>query len=166
MKKITFTTEALEYKSAEDLDKTMQKLVNAAREATQRAYAPYSNFKVGAAVLLDNGKIITGNNQENGAYPSGLCAERVAVFAAAAQYPDAVVKAVAIAAFSPAFTVKNPVTPCGACRQVLAEYENKSGKPIKVYMTGNKGKVLMTDSINTLLPFSFDASGLLKIPKK
>lgn len=166
MKKITFTAEAHEFKSVDALEKNYQKLVNAAREATQKAYAPYSNFKVGAAVWLSNGKIITGNNQENGAYPSGLCAERVAVFAAAAQYPDAVVKAVAIAAYSPLFKVNTPVTPCGACRQVLAEYEQKSGEPIKVIMTGSTGKILMTDSIKALLPFSFDASDLLKTPKK
>jgi len=166
MKKITFTAEAREYKSAEELDKSLLKLVNAAREATQKAYAPYSNFMVGAAVLLSNGKMITGNNQENAAYPSGLCAERVAVFAAAAQYPDAAVKAVAIAAYSPAFSVNTPVTPCGACRQVLAEYEQKSGSQITVIMTGSVGKVLVTNSVKDLLPFTFDASSLLKSPKK
>ena len=162
MKEINISCAALEYESADELDFETKTLIQAAREATIKAYAPYSNFKVGAAVLLDNGKIISGNNQENAAYPSGLCAERVAIFAASSQYPDAVVKAIAITAHSDNFLINTPITPCGACRQVLAEYEFKSGKDIKIILTGEVGKTLVIRSIRTLLPFAFDASDLKK----
>ena len=142
--------------------RTLKKLLAAAQTAQRHAYAPYSNFKVGAAIWLDNGKIVTGNNQENAAYPSGLCAERVAVFAASSQYPDAVVKAIAITAHSEDFIISAPISPCGACRQVLAEYEYKSGTDIKLILTGETGKVWVIKSIRSLLPFTFDASNLKK----
>ncbi len=166
MKEINFSSTALEFNSTEELNKTYQKLLKAAKDAAKMAYAPYSNFKVGAAVLLDNGKIITGNNQENAAYPSGLCAERVAVFAAFSQYPEAIAKAIAITAISENYNIDTPVTPCGACRQVLAEYEYKSGEDIQVILSGQTGKILIIKNIKTLLPFVFDPSKLKKISKK
>ena len=167
MKEIKISSIALEYDSFEELDNEAKNLILKAKEATKKAYAPYSNFKVGAAVLLDNGLIITGNNQENAAYPSGLCAERVALFAASSQYPEAAVKAVAITAHSDEFIIDTPIYPCGACRQVLAEYEYKFGKDIKLILTGNEGKVLVIKNIKTVLPFIFDASKLKKnISKK
>ena len=162
MKEIKITGKALEYESTDELDIDSKSLIQAAKEATKKAYAPYSNFKVGAALLPDNGEIITGNNQENAAYPSGLCAERVAIFAAFSQYPDAVVKTIAITAHSDDFIISAPVSPCGACRQVLAEYEYKAGKDIKLILTGEKGKVWVIESIKSLLPFTFDASNLKK----
>jgi len=166
MKEIKFISTALEYNSIDELDKTSQSLLNAAKEAALKAYAPYSNFKVGAAILLDNGEIITGNNQENAAYPSGLCAERVAVFAAFSKYPEATAKAIAITAISDNYKINSPITPCGACRQVLAEYEYNAGTDMKVILSGDSGKVLIINNINTLLPFSFDPSNLKKTTKK
>ena len=162
MKEINISITAQEYDSTDAMDLSSQTLIQAAKEAAKNAYAPYSNFKVGAAVLLDNGKIIIGNNQENAAYPSGLCAERVAVFAASSQYPDAVIKAVAITAVSDSFEINTPISPCGACRQVLTEYEFKSGEDIKLILTGHVGKVLVINNVKTLLPFTFNASNLKK----
>ena len=133
-----------------------------ANQATKRAYAPYSMFRVGAAVLLDNGEIITGSNQENAAYPSGLCAERVVLFYAGSKYPDAKIKSLAIAAVAENFEFNNPVTPCGACRQVMSEYEQKQNEPFKVLMQGNAGKVHVVDSVSQVLPLQFKAEGLKK----
>jgi cytidine deaminase len=133
-------------------------LIKKAREAAKNAYAPYSEFYVGAAVLLGNGKIIEGNNQENAAYPSGLCAERVALFYANASYPDVPVKAIAITAIDKKGKVRNSVQPCGSCRQVMLETEFKSGKPIQIILDGEKITVL--DGIESLLPLSFRPDSL------
>jgi len=135
-----------------------KELVESAIDATANAYAPYSQFNVGAAVLLKNGKIVEGNNQENAAYPSGLCAERVALFAANAWYPDSKVLAIAIAAATNGEQVKM-ITPCGACRQVLLEVEKRYQYPIKVLLCG-KEQIYMADSASSLLPLSFDGSNL------
>ncbi|HXB40377.1 MAG TPA: cytidine deaminase [Bacteroidia bacterium] len=139
---------------AEDL-----KLLKEAERIAEEAYAPYSQFKVGAAVLLDNGQIITGNNQENAAYPSGICAERVALFYAAAQNKSAVIKSIAISCHS---NSKDPVTPCGACRQVIAEYEQKQGKKIRLIMGFQGAKTYVAQSIENLLPFMFGGKDLKK----
>ena len=129
-------------------------LIEAAREAALRAYAPYSGYKVGAAVLLENGEIITGNNQENVAYPSGMCAERVAVFYANARYPFVPVRTLAIAAYSQnAFT--GFVSPCGACRQVLLEAEKRFGKPIRILLAG-RDEVRVIQCAGDLLPLAFE----------
>lgn len=136
-----------------------QKLLKEAENAAENAYAPYSQFKVGAAVLLDNGKTITGNNQENAAYPSGLCAERVAIFYAIAQNKSAVVKAIAVSCQS---NSKDPVTPCGACRQALAEYEQKQGKKIRIIMANPGRKVYVAQGVESLLPFMFGGKDLKK----
>ncbi|MDH6304231.1 cytidine deaminase [Parabacteroides sp. PH5-13] len=133
-------------------------LLQAALEATGRAYAPYSRFQVGAAVLLSDGKIVAGNNQENAAYPSGLCAERVALFSAGAQYPDLAVKAIAIAAVTEGSQV-DMITPCGGCRQVLLEVEKRYQHPVNVLLYG-KDTVYVADSASALLPLSFDGSDL------
>lgn len=137
---------------AEDL-----KLLMEAEKAAEHAYAPYSQFKVGAAILLDNGKVISGNNQENAAYPSGLCAERVAVFYAGAQNPGSVIRSIAISCIS---NSSDPVTPCGACRQALAEYEQKQGKKIRVIMGVPGRKIYVANSIESLLPFMFGQKDL------
>lgn len=131
-----------------------QKLIKAAQEATQQSYSPYSNYKVGAAVLLDNNKIITGNNQENAAYPSGLCAERTALFYANSQYPDVAVNTVVIAAFYKGDYTEDVCTPCGSCRQVFVEIEMRYNQPIRILMC-SKDKVYEVDSIKALLPLSF-----------
>ena len=131
-------------------------IVDKAKEATFRAYAPYSKFKVGAAALLANGEIITGNNQENVAFPSGLCAERTTLFYAQSQYPDDAVKALAIAAYTEGDFLDRPISPCGACRQVMLETEMRFKQPIEIILYGKK-EILIVDSIKDLLPLAFDS---------
>jgi cytidine deaminase len=123
MKEISFTSSFLSYNSLEELPKDIQSLMNEAVEVRKKAYAPYSQFRVGAALLLDNGKIVLGSNQENAAYPSGLCAERVAIFHAGSVYPEAKILKMAITAASDTNQTKAPIPPCGSCRQSIAEYE-------------------------------------------
>lgn len=144
------------FQSPDQLSSEDQKLLNKAIDARDRAYAPYSGFSVGAAVLLDNGTIITGNNQENAAYPSGMCAERVAVWSALSLFPGVKLKKVFISARSENKLVDRPVSPCGSCRQTLAEYETKQNQPIEVFFTGETGVILKAGSIRDLLPFMFD----------
>ena len=153
--KLSILTEFDVYNSSKDLDKKDAELLLAAQKMVKTAHAPYSEFHVGAAVLLENGKIVTGNNQENAAYPSGLCAERVAIFYASAQYPNVAVKAVAVAVKSKNMVISEPLSPCGGCRQVIAEYENKFEKPIRIIMSGEKGQIYIAKSIESLLPLMF-----------
>ena len=140
--------------SYEELHSEEKKMIEAAKEAAKKAYAPYSNFQVGAAVFLENTTIVTGNNQENVAYPSGLCAERTAVFYANAQYPEQSVQMLAVTAFSNGDFTEMPITPCGACRQVLLETENWFGKPIQLLLYGTK-KIYKIGSVKELLPLCF-----------
>ena len=137
-----------------------QELMRQAREMTNDAYAPYSAFYVGAAILLENGVIVKGSNQENGAYPSGLCAERVAAFAASANHPGVAMTKIAVSARSNRLEVKDPVSPCGACRQVLLEYESLQNKPLKMIMGKENGKILVVEKISDLLPLSFSGMDL------
>ena len=125
-------------------------------EIRKKAYAPYSQFRVGAALLLDNGKIVLGSNQENAAYPSGLCAERVAIFYAGSRYPDAKILKIAITAASDTNQTTAPIPPCGSCRQSIAEYEIKQDTPIEIYFMGEIGEVYKSASLKNLLPFMFD----------
>lgn len=162
MKKIEFSTTIYEYTSIEEIDKADKELLLEAKKACLSAYAPYSQYYVGAAVLLENGKIFTGNNQENIATPSGLCAERVAAFSASSHYPETPFKAIAIASKAENFIVDSPVTPCGACRQVLAEYEKKFNSDIKLILMGETGKILVIKSIRDVLPLMFQADELKK----
>ncbi|WP_108822871.1 cytidine deaminase [Dysgonomonas sp. Marseille-P4361] len=147
------TTKILVY-SIDEYSQDIKKLIEDAKLAAKRAYAPYSGFRVGAAVLLSNGETITGNNQENAAYPSGLCAERVAMLAANSLYPDIPVEAIAIAAYSGDDYTSMPCYPCGSCRQTLLEIENRFDKPFKIIMYG-KDKIYEVASIQELLPLSF-----------
>jgi len=148
---ITRVIEAL----PEDLDSAARGLVEKAKEATYRSYAPYSHFCVGAAILLDNGEVVVGSNQENAAYPSGLCAERSAAFYAHGRYPEAKFAAIAIAARDTnGQFCDSPISPCGACRQSLLEYETLAGHPVKVMLVGRE-KVYVLESIKDLLPFAF-----------
>lgn len=144
-----------EYTSNEGLDSRDMELLERAQLAAKGSYAPYSNFNVGAAVRLSNGEIVAASNQENAAYPSGLCAERVAIFYAHARYPEASVEAIAVTASVDGHICETPTYPCGACRQVLAESEMRAGKPIKVIIGGEKFTQEM-ESIRSLLPFTFD----------
>ena len=145
------------FNTFEELPQEVQQLMTEAIKARENAYAPYSKFKVGAAVLLKNGSIFVGSNQENAAYPSGLCAERVAVYQASTQFPNEIMEAIAITGTAHEAT-HFPVSPCGACRQSLSEYEIKQQKNIPIYFMGATGKIIKTESIKDLLPFLFDGS--------
>ena len=144
-----------------ELSEKEQQLVDNAKSALKTAYAPYSGFLVGASVLLENGEIINGSNQENVAYPSGLCAERVALFYAGAKHPDVKVKTIAVSVLSKNFEVTDVISPCGACRQVMAEYEEKQEEAIKVILHSPNDDVLIANRVEDLLPFMFK-SPLLK----
>ena len=143
-----------------ELSAQEQQLVANAKEAFKTAYAPYSGFLVGASVLLENGEVINGSNQENVAYPSGLCAERVALFYAGAKFPDVKINTVAISVLSKNFEVKDVISPCGACRQVMAEYEEKQHRPIKVILHSPTDEVLIANKVEDLLPFMFKSPSL------
>ncbi|MFP4023731.1 MAG: cytidine deaminase [Thiohalospira sp.] len=155
MKKLIIQSELLEYNSPAELPEKHQKLIKEAKEAAQKAYAPYSNFKVGAAVLLDNGEIIQGNNQENAAYPSGLCAERVAIFYASSKFPNIPISAIAITAYTKSGFIKLPIPPCGSCLQVMLESEKRANKSIEVILYGQE-KITLADSIKQFLPVNFN----------
>lgn len=146
--------------SPDELSAEEQQLVEAAKKATTRSYAPYSHFHVGAAALLANGEIISGTNQENAAYPSGICAERTTLFYANSQHPQQAVKALAIAArTSEGHWTETPISPCGACRQVMTETENRFGKPMKVLLCSAQ-EVFVIESAKDLLPVSFSSEDL------
>lgn len=156
MKEINITATFTAFDSLSDLPNDVQSLMHEAVEIRKNAYAPYSNFRVGTAILLDNGKIILGSNQENAAFPSGLCAERVAIYHAGSVYPNAKIVKMAISAASDSNTTDAPIPPCGACRQSIAEYEFKQEKPIEIYFMGEIGAIYKSDSLKNLLPLAFD----------
>lgn len=162
MKKVDITVSYQEYDSIEELNEDDRSLLEHARNAIKSAYAPYSAYHVGAAVLLENGKIFTGNNQENVAYPSGICAERVALFYASSQFSNEPVKAIAISAKAKGFKVNSPVTPCGSCRQVMAETENRFQNKLRLIMRGENGKINIVSGVNNILPLMFRAEELKK----
>ena len=139
----------------EELTPEEKQLVEEARQATYRSYSPYSRFSVGASVLLANGVILSGSNQENAAYPSGLCAERTVLFYANSQYPNQPITMMAIAARSEKGFTEIPITPCGACRQVLAETEKRFEQPIRILLYGETETIII-DGVKDLLPFLFD----------
>ena len=146
----------IEYESLDQLDADDRKTADAAVEAISLSYAPYSRFNVGAAVMFEDGEIVKGANQENAAYPSGLCAERTALFYASASRPDKAMKILAIAAGQEGKLCDSPATPCGACRQVMAQYQTKSGKPMVVLLVGAE-KIWKFDKVDDLLPLIFDS---------
>ncbi|WP_420320258.1 cytidine deaminase [Flagellimonas sp.] len=160
MKKKQVGFELSIYDDAYELSQMEQKLLKEAELARENAYAPYSNFKVGAAVLLENGEIVIGNNQENSSYPSGLCAERVAVFQAGAKFPGVTIKSIAISATSNNYVVDKPAGPCGNCRQSIIEYEQKQESPISILLRGEVGPVFKCNSISDILPLAFSRSFL------
>ncbi len=143
-----------------ELPEDILRLKEEAEKARENAYAPYSKFKVGAAVMLDDETIVTANNQENAAYPSGMCAERIAVWYAGAQYPDKKIIKLFITARSSSQTLNKPVPPCGACRQSIAEYEVKQHQDIEIWFMGETGKIWHSPSLKNLLPLVFDGSDL------
>ena len=156
MKKISITTEFNVFDIIQDLPIDVQDLMAQAIEVRKNAYAPYSKFRVGVSILLDNGKVVLGSNQENAAYPSGLCAERVAIFYAGAVYPDAKILKMAITAASDSNQTTAPIPPCGSCRQSIAEYEIRQETPIEIYFMGEVGVIYKSESLKNLLPFMFD----------
>ena len=160
MKEIKIESSLFVFDSINELPQDVQSLMAKAIEARQNAYAPYSNFKVGASILLDSGIIVTGSNQENASYPSGLCAERTAIYFAGSQYPDAKILKIAISAASNNRLTKKPIPPCGACRQAISEYEVKQKAPIEIYFMGEQGEVVKSKSLENLLPFMFKKSSL------
>ena len=162
MEELIISTRLEIHTTDEQLSSVERELLRRANSARERAYAPYSLFKVGAALILENGVIVEGNNQENGAYPSGLCAERVAFFSASAQYPDVAISAIAITASSANFLMDHPVAPCGACRQVMLEYQLKQKNPIALLMKGEEGKIIRLTGLTQLLPLYFNEEGLKK----
>lgn len=144
-----------DYKSPAELEEKLQKLVSEAKKAAETAYAPYSKFKVGAAVLLENGEVIQGNNQENAAYPSGLCAERVAIFYANSKYPNTAIKSIAVTAYTNNGFINEPIPPCGSCLQVMLESERRYDNNIQVILYG-ENKLTIADSISQFLPVNFN----------
>jgi len=145
-----------QYGSVEELSAADRELAEAAVRAIGGSYAPYSKFNVGAAVRMSDGTIVTGANQENAAYPSGLCAERTAMFYANAHYPDKAMTAIAIAASQSGILCEEPATPCGQCRQVMAEYQTKGGQPMSIILVGSK-RIYKFARVECVLPFIFDS---------
>lgn len=159
MKELTLQTKVTAC-AVEEMNPSMRELVEKAKAMTQKAYCPYSHFHVGAAARLADGQIITGSNQENAAYPSGLCAERTTLFAANANYPHTRVEALAIACYTNGHLTKDAASPCGACRQVMLETEHRFGKPMQVVLYG-EDMCYIFDSAADLLPLNFVAENLL-----
>ncbi len=160
MKTITISADLEVYDNEAELPGDVQGLMEQAIEAREKSYSPYSQFKVGAAIMLDNGEVVTGSNQENASYPAGLCAERTAIFYAGAKYPKAKILKMALTARSENHQMEVPTPPCGSCRQAIAEYEVKQEQPIEIFFMGEKGKVVKSNSISDLLPLIFDNSYL------
>lgn len=160
MNKITISSHFDVFESLEELPNEIQNLMLKAIAIRKKAYAPYSNFKVGAALLLDNDEIVLGSNQENAAFPSGLCAERVAIFHAGAVFPEAKILKMAVSAASENATTNSPIPPCGSCRQSIAEYEIKQHTPIEIYFMGEIGLIYKSESLKNLLPLLFDKNFL------
>ncbi|WP_159950390.1 cytidine deaminase [Polaribacter septentrionalilitoris] len=160
MRKIEISTSVTVFSNVSELPVDDKILMGKAVDARKNAYAPYSKFNVGAALLLDNGEIVLGSNQENAAYPSGMCAERVAIWKAGSTFPGVKIKKLAITASSTIAKVDKPVGPCGACRQTLSEFEINQKSPFDVIFMGEVGEVVKTASLLSLLPFSFDSSYL------
>lgn len=144
----------IEYDSLEEMDAADRELAEAAIAMTGNSYSPYSHFSVGAAVRLDDGTIVKGSNQENAAYPSGLCAERTAMFWANANYPDKAMVSIAVAAAQNGQVCKEPATPCAACRQVMVQYQRKGGVPMSVLIVGD-GKIWKFHNVDDILPLAF-----------
>ncbi len=160
MKK-TYQFNFIQYDDLSHAPQDIQDLMQLAKEAREDAYAPYSNFLVGAALRDSEGNVYTGNNQENAAYPSGLCAERVAIYHAAAINPNAIFTDLAVTVRSPNKKIDYPTSPCGACRQSLVEYESRQKSGIRIHFMGETGPLVEVSSIKDLLPFLFDSSSLL-----
>lgn len=164
MKKITHTFSFDCAGGAEELTSADRLLLQEAQSITRHAYAPYSRFHVGAALVLSNGQIVRGTNQENASFPAGICAERVALASAATQFPDVAVSALAVSYDNKQGSSTHPITPCGICRQTLLEQEQKQQMPIRLILGGLSGKIFILASAKYLLPMSFSASDMAEEP--
>ncbi len=160
MKELKIKSTLQVYESLDKLPDEVQELMHQSFKIRDKAYAPYSRFLVGAALVLENGEVVLGNNQENASYPSGLCAERTAIYYAGAHFPDIPIVRMALSAKSLKHQLITPTPPCGACRQAIAEYELKQNKPIEIFFMGELGKVIRSYSLANLLPLIFDKSYL------
>ena len=158
-KKFEFEYEV--YDDVHELNKQDGDLLSKARAITSRAYAPYSNFFVGTAAVLENGEIVFGTNQENASYPVGICAERVLLGNAAMTYPNVSIDTMAISYDSKTIKSDHPISPCGMCRQALLEYETRTAKPIRLILSGQQGKIIIVKTVSSLLPFAFTSGELL-----
>lgn len=143
------------YTATADLGEPDRQLLQAAGKAAGNAYAPYSHFLVGAAARLENGETVTGSNQENASFPAGLCAEGVAMATAASLFPGIAIEAIAITCHPPDGSASDPISPCGICRQAMQEYRLRSGRPIRLIMSGAEEKIIVLDDASSLLPFAF-----------
>jgi cytidine deaminase len=143
------------YKSCDELPQHLKELLSKAREVTEQAYAPYSNFQVGAVARLANGEMVSGSNQENASFPVGLCAERVLLATVSSQYPRVPIDIMAVSYKSEHHTSDHPISPCGICRQSLQEYENRTSQPVQLVLGGLTGPVYVIDSASRLLPLAF-----------
>ncbi|MCK4879182.1 MAG: cytidine deaminase [Bacteroidales bacterium] len=159
MKQRAYTVRLYEFDQLDELSEEQVLLVNSAIKAARDAYAPYSEYHVGAALHLANGEIVIGSNQENAAYPSGLCAERVAIFYAGARHPDVPILCIAIVAIREGVIQEGPVAPCGACRQVMYEKESQANAPMEVILYGSK-KIQVINQVTDLLPLPFKLENL------
>ena len=148
------------YNDSSELPEKDAWLLNEARTVTEHAYAPYSNFYVGAVAILSNGKIIAGTNQENASYPVGICAERVLLGTVATLHPNVAIESIAISYNSDTIKSDHPISPCGMCRQSLLEYETRLKKPIRLILSGQEGKVYVIKTASLLLPFAFTGNEL------
>jgi len=162
MKQKEITIRYNEYTSTE-LSTLQSNLIKQSVKAQESSHSPYSNFRVGAAILLDSGEIILGSNQENAAYPSGLCAERVAIYTCGSNHPTKIIKSIAISASSSQFDINEVLAPCGACRQSMLEFEHKQKADIKVLLKGTDGQVVEFNSIKDLLPIPFNCDALQNV---
>jgi len=159
---IKFTTTIKEYDSEQELAPWESLLLTDARKALEYSYSPYSRFKVGAAILLENNEVVLGSNQENASFPAGVCAERAAIYNATHQYKDEKIKAIAITVLPLDFEVNSPIAPCGVCRQVMLETELQQNKDIHIILKGSKGKIYTLPNSTSLLPLYFFEKGLKK----
>ena len=160
MKENKFEFEYEVYDNISQLTEQDAWLLNEAKNVTDQAYAPYSNFHVGAVAMLENGEVVAGTNQENASYPVGICAERVLLGNAATLYPGVSIDTLAISYDSKEVPSDHPISPCGMCRQALLEYETRTNKPIRMILSGQQGKIYIVKTVRFLLPFAFDSSEL------
>lgn len=162
MKKQQVSFDFEEYNSIGELNKNDRELIEIAQSLTESAYAPYSNFLVGAVARLSNGELIIGTNQENASYPVGICAERTLMATAATVYPDMPIETMAISYHSPNGVADTPISPCGMCRQALQEFEERTGMPVRLILAGQTGKVYIIEKASDLLPLAFSGRELRK----